>query len=78
MSRESRMLAGVLLIVIPTVMYGGLSLLYFLTRARRVTQAIRCGTIFGEPEKRYDEIRSPPEWWTTYFSSKVFVDRLIP
>jgi hypothetical protein len=32
MSRESRILAGVLLIVIPTVMFGGLSLLYFLTR----------------------------------------------
>jgi hypothetical protein len=32
MSRESRILAGVLLVVIPTVMYGGLSLLYFLTR----------------------------------------------
>ena len=32
MSRESRMLAGVLLVVIPTVMYGGLSLLFFLTR----------------------------------------------
>jgi len=33
MSRESRILAGVLLVVIPTVMYGGLSLLYFLTRS---------------------------------------------
>jgi len=32
MSRESRILAGVLLVVIPTVMFGGLSLLYFLTR----------------------------------------------
>jgi hypothetical protein len=31
MSRESRMLAGVLLIVLPTVMFGGLSLLKFLT-----------------------------------------------
>lgn len=31
MSRESRMLAGVLLIVLPTVMFGGLSLLHFLT-----------------------------------------------
>ena len=31
MSRESRMLAGVLLVVLPTVMYGGLSLLSFLT-----------------------------------------------
>jgi hypothetical protein len=31
MSRESRMLAGILLVVLPTVMYGGLSLLYFLT-----------------------------------------------
>jgi hypothetical protein len=30
MSRESRMLAGVLLVVLPTVMYGGLSLLMFL------------------------------------------------
>ena len=29
MSRESRMLAGVLLIVLPTVMFGGLSLLRF-------------------------------------------------
>ena len=28
MSRESRMLAGILLVVIPTVMYGGLTLLY--------------------------------------------------
>ena len=32
MSRESRMLAGILLVVIPTVMYGGLSLLSFLTQ----------------------------------------------
>ena len=32
MSRESRMLAGILLVVIPTVMFGGLSLLSFLTR----------------------------------------------
>jgi hypothetical protein len=31
MSRESRMLAGVLLVVLPTVMYGGVSLLGFLT-----------------------------------------------
>jgi hypothetical protein len=32
MSRESRMLAGTLLVVFPTVMYGGLSLLSFLTK----------------------------------------------
>jgi len=32
MSRESRMLGGILLVVLPTVMYGGLSLLIFLTR----------------------------------------------
>ena len=31
MSRESRMLAGILLVVLPTVMFGGLSLLSFLT-----------------------------------------------
>ena len=31
MSRESRMLAGILLIVLPTVMYGGVSLLSLLT-----------------------------------------------
>src|SRR5215472_9675584 len=31
MSRESRMLAGILLVVIPTVMYGGLTLLMALT-----------------------------------------------
>ncbi len=30
MSRESRMLAGILLVVLPSVMYGGLSLLRFL------------------------------------------------
>jgi uncharacterized membrane protein len=30
MSRESRMLAGILLVVIPTVMYGGLTLLGML------------------------------------------------
>jgi hypothetical protein len=30
MSRESRMLAGVLLVVLPTVMFGGLSILNFL------------------------------------------------
>lgn len=33
MSRESRMLAGVLLVVLPTVMFGGVSLLNFLTTA---------------------------------------------
>jgi hypothetical protein len=32
MSRESRMLAGILLVVLPSVMFGGLSLLNFLTR----------------------------------------------
>ena len=32
MSRESRMLGGILLVILPTVMYGGLSLLIFLTR----------------------------------------------
>ena len=32
MSRESRMFGGILLVVFPTVMYGGLSLLSFLTR----------------------------------------------
>ena len=32
MSRESRMLAGVLLVVLPTVMFGGLTLLSSLTR----------------------------------------------
>jgi len=32
MSRESRMSAGVLLVVLPSVMYGGLSLLSLLTR----------------------------------------------
>ena len=32
MSRESRMLGGILLVVVPTVMYGGLTLLYALTR----------------------------------------------
>jgi len=32
MSRESRMLGGILLVVLPTVMYGGLSLLSFLNR----------------------------------------------
>ena len=31
MSRESRLLAGVLLVVLPTVMFGGTSLLRFLT-----------------------------------------------
>jgi uncharacterized membrane protein len=31
MSRESRMVAGILLIVLPTVMYGGMSLLSLLT-----------------------------------------------
>ena len=32
MSRESRMLAGILLVVLPTVMFGGVSLLSFLSR----------------------------------------------
>jgi hypothetical protein len=32
MSRESRMLAGILLVVLPSVMYGGLTLLIALTR----------------------------------------------
>lgn len=31
MSRESRMFAGILLVVLPTVMYGGLTLLSLLT-----------------------------------------------
>ena len=31
MSRETRMFGGILLVVLPTVMYGGLSLLSFLT-----------------------------------------------
>lgn len=33
MSRESRMLAGILLVVLPTVMFGGLSLLAFLIKS---------------------------------------------
>src|ERR1700733_8945669 len=33
MSRESRMSAGVLLVLLPTVMYGGVSLLMLLMRA---------------------------------------------
>jgi hypothetical protein len=32
MTRHSRMLAGILLVTLPSVMYGGLSLLHFLTR----------------------------------------------
>jgi hypothetical protein len=32
MSRESRMFAGVLLVILPTVMFGGLTLLISLTR----------------------------------------------
>jgi hypothetical protein len=32
MTRESRMFGGVLLVVLPSVMYGGLTLLYALTR----------------------------------------------
>lgn len=32
MSRETRMFAGILLVVLPSVMYGGLTLLSFLTR----------------------------------------------
>ena len=32
MSRESRMLAGILLVVLPTVMFGGVSILSFLLR----------------------------------------------
>lgn len=32
MSRESRMLGGILLVVLPSVMFGGLSLPSFLTR----------------------------------------------
>jgi hypothetical protein len=32
MTRESRMTAGVLLVVLPSVMFGGLSLLMFLMR----------------------------------------------
>jgi hypothetical protein len=32
MSRESRMFAGILLVVLPSVMYGGLTLLMALTR----------------------------------------------
>jgi uncharacterized membrane protein len=32
MSRESKMLAGILLVVLPTVMYGGLTLLSLLMR----------------------------------------------
>ena len=33
MSRESRMLGGIHLVVLPTVMYGGLTLLSLLTRS---------------------------------------------
>lgn len=32
MLRETRMLAGILLVVLPTVMFGGLSILFFLMR----------------------------------------------
>ena len=32
LSRESRMTAGILLVVLPSVMYGGLSILMLLTQ----------------------------------------------
>src|SRR6201987_5550454 len=32
MTRESRMFAGILLVILPTVMFGGLSILSFLLR----------------------------------------------
>ena len=38
MSKESRRLAGILLIVFPTVIYGGVSLLYLLTNDPRYGQ----------------------------------------
>lgn len=33
MSKDSRLLAGILLAVLPTVMFGGISLLFFLTKS---------------------------------------------
>jgi hypothetical protein len=47
MSRESRMLGGILFVVIPSVMFGGLSLLHFLTRNEPVMPIIRCATTSG-------------------------------
>jgi hypothetical protein len=38
MSRESRLTAGVLLILMPTVVYGGASILFLLVRECRDVQ----------------------------------------
>jgi hypothetical protein len=51
MSRESRMLAGILLVVLPTVMYGGLTLLVVCSpEMRRGMLIIRCDKISGAPD----------------------------
>jgi hypothetical protein len=52
MSRESRMSAGIILVVLPSVMYGGLSLLTFLVGRAPGTPAIRCERIYGAPGTR--------------------------
>jgi len=62
MSRESRMLAGILLVVLPSVMYGGLTLLSLLTRICPGITTIRCDTIFREPDTHMLAFISSCRW----------------
>jgi len=47
MSRESRKSAGILLVVLPSVMYGGLTLLGLLTEMCLGMPTIRSDKIYG-------------------------------
>jgi hypothetical protein len=52
LSSESRRIAGILLVVFPTVLYGGVSLLMFLSTEIRVTWRTRYGKISFVPDTR--------------------------
>jgi hypothetical protein len=63
LSGESRRLAGILLVVFPTVIYGGVSLLLFLSAGDPVTWKIPCVRIcLGQARTRRSITRSIARW----------------
>ena len=62
MSNESRRLAGILLIVLPTVMYGGVSVLSLLIGDPKYMET-RCARIYGAPDMHMQAFGSSWRSW---------------
>jgi len=55
LSSESRRVAGILLVIFPTVLYDGVSLLMFLLDRNSGYMKTHCGKIFFAPATRMPE-----------------------